>query len=140
MPGHGIQAPMKYILYQKHPRINIRVVTDLSRRFKATIILLTLFVIFGALFFFPKTEKVVVLAKIQKKSWFSIPVIAENTIALIISTDRGYFYVRGEFDSDGIRHIFKKLEIGKTYEISYFGPRCNAIYLYPFICSFKEIT
>ena len=111
----------------------------MNRRSRVAIILLTLFVIFGALFFLPKTGTVVVLGKIQKKSWFSIPVIAENTITLIISTDKGYFYVRGQFDSDGIRHIFKKLEIGKTYEISYFGPRSNAIYVYPYISSFQEI-
>ena len=110
-------------------------------------VIIVLFIIFLFVFipltiasFWPRAETIKVLGKIQKKNGFSIPFFAEDVLTLEIATDKGYFYVRGEFDEDGIRHIFKKLEIGKTYEISYFGLRCDLIYMYPFISSFREVT
>ena len=99
------------------------------------------FVAWMVAFFWPKTGTVKVLGKIQKKSWFSFPIIAEDVLVLEVSTDKGYFYVWGPFDADGIRHIFKKLEIGKTYEIAYVGFRVDAFGWYPYISSItREIT
>jgi hypothetical protein len=117
---------------------------DLNRWLR---IIIVLFIIFLCVFipvtiasFWPRTETVKVLGKIQKKSGFTVPIFAEDVLVLEISTDKGYFYVRGEFDADGIRHIFKAMEIGKTYEIWYFGLRWDQIYMYPFISSFREVT
>lgn len=103
------------------------------------IIFLIVFIPLLITFFWPRTETIKVLGKIQKKSWFSIPFIAEDVLILEISTDKGYFYVRGEFDSDGIRHAFKQFEIGKSYEIYYFGFRVDAFNWYPYVSSFREI-
>jgi hypothetical protein len=114
-----------------------------NRWLKTLIVLFIIFLIvlipLLIVFFWPRTETIKVLDKIQKKSWFSVPFVAEDVLILVISTDKGYFYVRGEFDTDGIRYIFKNLEVEKTYEIAYFGFRLDAFGWYPYISSCREI-
>ena len=105
----------------------------------ALFIIILVFLYLMADFFWPRSETVQVIGKIQKKSWFSIPFIAEDVLAFEISTDKGYFYVRGEFDSDGIRYIFKSLKVNKTYEIAYIGFRFDPFGWYPYISSCREI-
>ncbi|MDO8558777.1 MAG: hypothetical protein Q7R84_00385 [bacterium] len=105
-------------------------------KLKFFLIALPIILILFGLFFFPKSDEVTVIDKIQKRSWF-IPVIAEDNLTLVVDTDKEYFYIRGEFDTDGIRHIFKTMEPGKKYEIAYFGVRFNPLNIYPFIASAK---
>jgi hypothetical protein len=108
----------------------------MESKFKFLLVALLVIIISLGVFFFPRSEEVIVTDKIQKRSWF-IPVIAEDNLTLIVQTDKGYFYIRGEFDKDGIRHIFKTVEPGKEYKIAYFGFRFNPFNIYPFIASAK---
>lgn len=110
----------------------------MKSKFKFLLIILLAIIILLGIFFFPRNDRVTVTDKIQKRSWF-IPVIAEDNLTLIVETDKGYFYIRGEFDKDGIRHIFKNMEPGKNYEIAYFGVRLAPLNIYPFIASIKAV-
>ena len=112
----------------------------LKPRLKVLAVPLLILILFAVVSLIPKTETITVETKIQKKNWFRIPLIAENVLTLIVSTDKGYFYVKGEFDSDGIRHIFNEMESGKTYRISYHGLRFEPFYMYPLINGMREIT